>query len=124
LEAQILLERARLRRLQGAREEALGIADRCDYRLQQADVHNFLARFSLDEAQSAVGRKQRHEILSLAREYVERGKERALSGGNRYYKPALDEAERLLTEIQRLEHAASRGCAKCGAPQFIWGAKG
>ena len=48
-EPDILLEFAKLRLRQGHNEEslkfaleALGIADRCEYRLKHADIHNFL----------------------------------------------------------------------------------
>lgn len=113
LEAQILLERARLRRLQEDRDQALelaqearGIANRCEYRLQQADIHNFLAQFYLDEGGSAVG-TERRTALVLAREHAEQGKERAWCDGPPHcYKPALDEAESMLAKIQRLQHSA------------------
>jgi tetratricopeptide (TPR) repeat protein len=52
IEPDILLELAKLRFAQGDKEEALKlakealeIADRCQYRLKQADIHNFLAEF-------------------------------------------------------------------------------
>ncbi|MCK4735561.1 MAG: hypothetical protein KAT65_24115, partial [Methanophagales archaeon] len=55
LEPDILLEFAKLRFKQNHKEEALKfteevlqIADRCEYRLKQADIHNFLTEFYLD----------------------------------------------------------------------------
>ena len=73
--------------------EALGIADRCEYRLKQADIHNFLAQAALDE-----------ENLAEAQKHAEIGKERAWCDGRPHcYKPALDEAERLLSEISERE---------------------
>ncbi len=96
LEPDILLAWARWHKTKGnaaeARKhakEALTIADRCEYRLKQADVHNFLARLDLD-----AGKR-----LS-AREHAETAKERAWCDGPPHcYKPALDEAERLLKEL-------------------------
>jgi len=101
LEPDILLEMARLRWAQSAetvplREEslslaleALEIADRCEYRLKQADSHNFLAQVALEKGD--------HEE---ARKHAEIAKERAWCQGPPHcYKPALEEAERLLEEI-------------------------
>lgn len=70
-------------------QEALTIADRCEYRLQQADIHNFLARLALD----AADRK-------AASEHTRMGYERAWCDGPPHcYKPALEEAARLLAEL-------------------------
>ncbi|HWT02843.1 MAG TPA: toll/interleukin-1 receptor domain-containing protein [Pyrinomonadaceae bacterium] len=96
IEADILLAWARWYRvsdnLQEAHthaEEALGIADRCEYRLKQADIHNFLARLALD-----VGDRQG------AREQAEIARERAWCDGPPHcYRPALDEAEGVLREL-------------------------
>jgi len=105
LEPNILLEMARLRWAQARgkevtkdestrlREEALGlarealeIADRCEYRLVQADIHNFLAQVALDKGD----RKE-------ARKHAEIARERAWCDGPPHcYKPALEEAERML----------------------------
>ncbi|MBI3913274.1 MAG: hypothetical protein HY327_03705 [Chloroflexi bacterium] len=69
-------------------EEALAIADRCEYRLKQAEIHNFLARLALDAGNRAA-----------ARQHAEIAKERAWCDGPPHcYKPALDEAERMLKE--------------------------
>ncbi len=99
-EPDILLAWAKWHHLQGntaqARadaDEALAIADRCEYRLTQADIHNFLARLALDTGDRVAAR--RHAAIA---------KERAWCDGPPHcYKPALDEAERLLGE---LEHRA------------------
>ena len=68
--------------------EALAIADRCEYRLNQADIHNFLARLALDEGDRGSARK-----------HAEIAHERALCDGPPHcYRSAIDEAERLLKE--------------------------
>ena len=93
LEPDILLEFAKLRFKQNHKkealkhaEEALQIADRCEYRLKQVDIHNFLAEFYLDAGD-----------LEKAREHGEIAKERAECG----YKPALEKAENLLRRIEQ-----------------------
>jgi len=93
LEPDILLEFAKLRFKENYKEEALKfavealqIADRCEYRLKQADIHNFLAEFYLDAGD-----------LEKAREHGEIAKERAECG----YKPALEKAEKMLNDIER-----------------------
>jgi len=92
-EPDILLEFAKLRFQQDHNtealkhaEEALQIADRCEYRLKQADSHNFLAEFYLDAKDT--GKAQAH---------AETAKERAECG----YVPALEKAEKLLAEIEQ-----------------------
>ena len=101
LEPDILLEIAWLRWAQSAgaqqaaplREEslslareALEIADRCEYRLKQADIHNFLAQVALEKG-------DREE----ARKHAEVARKRAWCDGPPHcYKPALEEAERML----------------------------
>ncbi|PXF56352.1 MAG: hypothetical protein C4B59_17055 [Candidatus Methanogaster sp.] len=91
LEPDILLELAKLRFKEDRNEEALNfvdealqIADRCEYRLKQADIHNFLAEFYLDSGDRKKARL--HGIIA---------KERAGCG----YKPALKRAEELLAAI-------------------------
>jgi tetratricopeptide (TPR) repeat protein len=70
-------------------EEALATADRCEYRLVQADVHNFLAQLALDAG-----------YRDSARHHAEIGRERAWCDGPPHcYKPALEEAEQLLGEV-------------------------
>jgi len=93
LEPDILLEFAKLRFKENHKEEALKfadealqIADRCEYRLKQADIHNFLAGFYQDA-----------DDLEKAREHCENARERAGCG----YKPALEKAEKMLNEIER-----------------------
>ena len=92
-EPDILLAWARWRRASGdaaqARqqaEEALTIADRCEYRLVQADAHNLLARLALDSEESATARHH----AGLARDRAR------CDGPPHCYKPALEEAEALL----------------------------
>jgi tetratricopeptide (TPR) repeat protein len=94
LEPDILLEFAKLRFKQNHKvealkfaEEALQIADRCEYRLTQADIHNFFAEFYQDAGN-----------LEKAREHSEIAKGMAECG----YKPALEKAERMLDEIERM----------------------
>jgi tetratricopeptide (TPR) repeat protein len=93
LEPDILLEFAKLRFKQKRKEEALEfadealqIADRCEYRLKQADIHNFLAEFYLAA-----------DDFDKAKEHGEIAKERTACG----YKPALAKAEKLLNDIER-----------------------
>ena len=93
LEPDILLELGKLRFAQGRKEdalrlanEALVIADRCEYRLKQVDIHNFLAEFYLEG-----------KDFAKAKEHVEIAKERAACG----YKPAMDKAEGLAKRIKR-----------------------
>ncbi|MEW6103249.1 MAG: tetratricopeptide repeat protein [bacterium] len=87
LEPDILLAIAKLRFAQGHKEEAeklakeaLDIATRCQYRLNQADIHIFLAEFYLSTKDSA-----------KAKEHLELAKERAACG----YQPALNKASQL-----------------------------
>ena len=91
LEPDILLELAKLRFKENRKEEALKfadealqIADRCEYRLKQADIHNFLAEFYLDSGD----RKKARSHGTIAKERAECG-----------YNPALKRAERLLVAI-------------------------
>jgi tetratricopeptide (TPR) repeat protein len=104
-EPDILLEMARLRWAQARGDEvtgeesarlhreslklvreALQIADRCEYRLKQADIHNFLAQVALEKG-------NREETWK----HAEIAKERAWCDGPPHcYKPALEEAERML----------------------------
>jgi tetratricopeptide (TPR) repeat protein len=66
--------------------EALALADRCEYRLVQADCHNLLAQFALDAGDRATALAE----ASIA-------KERAYCDGPpHYYKPAYDEAQSIL----------------------------
>lgn len=75
-------------------QEALDIANRCEYRLVQADCHNFLAQVALEEGK-----------LGEARRHAETGRERALCDGPGHrYEVAFLEAERLLEKIEHEEH--------------------
>jgi hypothetical protein len=98
MESDILLAWARWHRAKGKADarstqeakqyaqEALSIADRCEYRLKQADIHNFLAQMALEVGD--------HEA---AKKHAATAHERAWCDGPPHcYKPALDEAERLL----------------------------
>ncbi|MBN1458875.1 MAG: hypothetical protein JXA57_05015, partial [Armatimonadetes bacterium] len=95
-EPDVLLAWSALHRARGepdpARErarEALQIADRCEYRLKQADAQLALARLALDAGD-----------VEEAKAHAEAAKERALCDGPpHHYKPAFDEAARLLAEI-------------------------
>ena len=91
LEASILMELAKLRHAQKHDSEALKIAsealtsaDRCEYRLQQAEIHNFLAQFYFDTGDK-----------TKARKHAETAKERAECG----YVPALDQAKAMLAKF-------------------------
>ncbi len=102
-EADILLEMAKLQweKAQGKNNElfeqaksltreALEIADRCEYRLKQADIHNFLAEMALAEGDKATALKQ-----------AKIAKERAWCDGPPYcYRKALDQAEQMLAKLQ------------------------
>lgn len=96
-EANIILDLARLRYDQKnygeakiLAEEALLITERCEYVLQGADVHLFLARFALEQEKDK----------AKAREMAERAKELAYCDGGEYkYKVAYEEAERFLENL-------------------------
>jgi tetratricopeptide (TPR) repeat protein len=67
-------------------QDALAIADRCEYRLVQADCHNMLAQLALDSGDRATALHQ-----------AEIAKERAYCDGPpHYYKSAYDTAESTL----------------------------
>ncbi len=79
-------------RLQGAKkqaEEALTIADRCEYRLKQAEIHNFLAGLALAENDRKTA--QHHAAIAYERAWCD--------GPPHCYKPALEEAERMLKQL-------------------------
>ena len=70
-------------------QEALVIAERSGYVLNQADIHNFLAAVALASGQQ-----------EDARQHAQRAYELATCDGPPYvYKPALDEAARLLCVV-------------------------
>jgi len=97
VEANILLDLARLRYAQGdlkdAQEkasEALVITERSGYVLQGADVNLFLAQYALEQEQNKVKAKAHaDEALKLA----------TCDGPPYYYKVAYEEAERLLASL-------------------------
>jgi tetratricopeptide (TPR) repeat protein len=93
LEPDILLSLSKLRFAQGQKEdaeklakEALEIAERCEYRLKQADIHNFLAEFYLDS-----------KDITKAKGHIEIALERASCG----YQPTLNKANQLANLIRR-----------------------
>ena len=96
LEANILLNWARWHHLRNDRvqsrkvaEEALEIAIRCEYRLEQAEIYNFLALLDLEENNKA-----------LAYVHAQQAQERASCDGPLHsYKKAFDEAQHLLKLI-------------------------
>lgn len=98
LEADILLDIARLRYAQGdfkdAQEkasEALVITERSGYVLQGADVNLFLAQYALEQEKDKVKAKEYAETaLKLA----------ACDGPPYYYKVAYEEAERMLQRLK------------------------
>jgi tetratricopeptide (TPR) repeat protein len=95
-EPDILLAWARWHEARGDREQArrdaeaaLVIAERCEYRLKQAEIHNFLARLALDAGDQRA-----------ARQHAQIARERAWCDGPPHcYQPALEEAERLLAAM-------------------------
>ena len=87
-EPSILLALARLNRDRETALKALTIADRCEFRLDQADIHNLLAQLALDEGKPGEAREQAQKAKGYA--YCD--------GPPHYYKPAYEEAERLLAE--------------------------
>jgi len=88
-EPDILLSWARWHNPPQARkhaEEALTIADRCEYRLVQAEIHNFLAQLALDSNDRPAA--LHHATIARERAWCD--------GPPHCYKPALDEADALL----------------------------
>jgi len=95
-EPSILLSWAKWHQLQGNREqaieyaeEALEIAERCKYRLKQADIHNFRAQLALDNEESEKARDEANKAKDCGR----------CDGPPHYYKFACDEADRLLAGL-------------------------
>ena len=93
LELETLFEFAKLQFKGNSKEEAstfakkaLLIADRCEYRLKQADIHNFLAEFYLDAGD-----------LKNAKEHGKMAKDAAECS----YIHALEKAEKLLKAIEQ-----------------------
>ncbi len=113
MEANILLDLARLRYAQGdfkdAQEkasEALVITERSGYVLQGADVNLFLAELALTPNPSPEehGRGEsecREDGVRAARKYAEEAKRLAYCDGPPYYyKVAYEEAERMLQRLK------------------------
>jgi hypothetical protein len=69
--------------------EALYIANRCEYRLSQAEIHNFLTRLYLD--QDGKIRATQHAQIAFERAWCD--------GLSHCYKPALDTAKELLLKL-------------------------
>jgi hypothetical protein len=94
-EPDLFLTWARWHRLKGNAGEAaryandaLALAGRCEYRLKLAEIHNFRARLAMDASDKTAARDE----ARLARDC-------ALCDGDPYcYKPALDEAGKILAE--------------------------
>jgi tetratricopeptide (TPR) repeat protein len=101
VEADILLDLARLRYDQKKTEEAKSLADealsiteRCGYVLQGADVNLFLAQYALEQEKDKVKAKGYAETaLKLA--YCD--------GPPYYYKVAYEEAERMLDKLNKMK---------------------
>jgi tetratricopeptide (TPR) repeat protein len=96
LEPDILLAWARWHHATGHTEqahqhaqEALSIADRCEYRLAQAEIHNFLARLALEGGDREAART--HAATAYQRAWCD--------GPPHCYQPTLEEAEWLLGEL-------------------------
>ena len=96
-EPSILLAGARLHQDRETAQKALAIANRCEYRLDQAEIHNFLARLALDSGQPAEARDQAQKAKDYA--YCD--------GPPHYYKPAHEQAERLLSEAAKAQGAST-----------------
>jgi 3',5'-cyclic AMP phosphodiesterase CpdA len=71
--------------------DALNLADRCEYRLDQADIHNFLSQLALGS-----------NDLKQAKEHAQIAYERAMCDGPPHcYKPALDNAKSILERLSQ-----------------------
>ena len=99
LEPDILLAQARwhyahnnIQEVQIHITDALSIANRCEYRLKQAEIYNFLAQFALEQEKNR----------AKAKELAEKAKELAhCDGPPYYYKVAYEEAERFLEKLNK-----------------------
>jgi len=98
LEPNILLAWAQWQRAKGIAqrkeakrlaEEALSIADRCEYRLKQAEIHNFLAKEAIEAGDRRAA--QKHAEIAYERAWCD--------GPPHCYKPALEQAEKMLKEL-------------------------
>lgn len=102
LEPDILLAWARWYRARGTgrealayAEEALAIADRCEYRLAQAAIHNFLGRVALEAGER--GKASQHAEIARERAWCD--------GPPHCYRTALEEAERMLRELDSVKES-------------------
>ncbi len=95
-EPDLLVTLARWNRLAGKPElaaksarDALAIADRCDYRLKKAEAHNFLARLAVESGDTQTAQASAEIAWNCA----------DCDGEPYCYKPARDEADRMLVEL-------------------------
>ncbi|MHC4775335.1 MAG: hypothetical protein ACYTBR_08725, partial [Planctomycetota bacterium] len=95
-EPDLFLTWARWHRLKGNRQEAarfagdaLALAQRCEYRLKLAEIHNFRARLALDASKKTAARDEARLARDCAR----------CDGEPHCFKPALDEAGAILAEL-------------------------
>ncbi len=80
--------------------EALQIAERCEYRLQEAEIQNFLAEWWKQTADNSGVGATLVVAQAKAKQHAERAKERAgCDGPPHYYKVAYEKAERMLKEM-------------------------
>ncbi len=118
-EPDILLAWARWHRARGNPEaarrdagEALAIADRCEYRLKQAEIHNFLARLAWERGNAlreAGDKAAVRQALAEAQAHAETARERArCDGPSHSYQVALEEAEGTLGEMGTARRGVSR----------------
>ncbi len=71
-------------------EEALFIAERCELRLKQAEIHNFLAQLAINSNEFSEAKKQALIAYECAR----------CNGQTYNYKVALEEAESILEKVR------------------------
>jgi hypothetical protein len=121
-EAPILLEFAKLRFAQARQQtadnrqqkldesfafarEALEIAERCEYRLQEAEIQNFLAEWWKQKSVFSIQNSDKTvyaEAIAKAKQHAERAKERAWCDGPPYhYKVAYEQAEKMLEKLDK-----------------------
>jgi hypothetical protein len=69
--------------------EALYLANRCEYRLKQADIHNFIAYIAKEEKDALTARKHATLALEIAR----------CDGASRCYKPTMNTAIEIINTL-------------------------
>ncbi len=80
--------------------EALQIAERCEYRLHEAEIQNFLAEWWKQRADDSGVGATLVVAHAKAKQHAERAKERAwCDGPPHYYKVAYERAEKTLRDI-------------------------